>query len=514
MAITIFWVLFALAAFLPVAWVVYLFFAGLAFGAFNTLPGGFNLIPYAATAPLLAWRLLGERGAADRLGDALLNPRRFGLLSAFILYALVITATAPALFQGVPVIGLNNSLEVPLHYGLGNLTQAIYLVAGWLVAISLFVLIRMPGGPKILGQALLLGGAMAVVAGLADLLSVGTGLLAPVRTAKYAIIDTAEIGPLHRVIGFNTEASSYGGLTLFFATSLLFIRPSRFAGRLCRMLEPFLTIALFVLSFLSTSSSAYLGLAAALVLYGGSLAVQAATASHSLEGHGAAIKLLILLGCLWVAGLAIVFHPSMATQVLQVINQAVFQKAGTDSYIERMSWSRVSMAAMVHSGGYGVGLGSTRASSFPVAVVASAGVFGAALLLAYFARCLMAPLARGRGWRAGPDARDTLAHGWAQAIVGARLAWLACLVPAASVATTVDMSLNALFFAIMATAGLAITTAEGSDSDAACPAPGGRAARRKQRLVGQRIPRAAHAATRDLGNSRMQRVPNAAGRCL
>ena len=146
--------------------------------------------------------------------------------------------------------------------------------------------------------------------------------------------------------------------------------------------------------------------------------------------------------------------------------------------------------------------------------VASAGVFGAALLLAYFARCLMAPLARGRGWRAGPDARDTLAHGWAQAIVGARLAWLACLVPAASVATTVDMSLNALFFAIMATAGLAITTAEGSDSDAACPAPGGRAARRKQRLVGQRIPRAAHAATRDLGNSRMQRVPNAAGRCL
>ena len=79
MALAIFWFLFALAAILPVRFVVYLFFAGLAFGSFNTIPGGFNLTPYAATAPLLAARLLGGRGAGARLGDALLNPLRFGL---------------------------------------------------------------------------------------------------------------------------------------------------------------------------------------------------------------------------------------------------------------------------------------------------------------------------------------------------------------------------------------------------------------------------------------------------
>ena len=129
MAIAIFWFLFAVAAILPVRWVVYLFFVGLAFGSFNTLPGGFNLTPYAATAPLLAVRLLGERGAGIRLGDALLNPLRFGLLTGFVVYALIVTATAPALFPGVIIVGLNSNLETPLRYGMGNVSQAIYTVA-------------------------------------------------------------------------------------------------------------------------------------------------------------------------------------------------------------------------------------------------------------------------------------------------------------------------------------------------------------------------------------------------
>ena len=424
---------------------------------------------------------MGERGAGKLLGDALLNPLRFGVLSAFVFYALAITATAPGLFSGVTVVGLNSDVEMPLRYGLSNLTQAVYLVTAWLVAMSIYVLLRRPGGPAVLAQALLLGGAVTVVAGLADMLTVGSGVLSPLRTATYAIIATAEIGPLHRVIGFNTEASSYGAIALFFATSLLFIRPSRFAGPWCRRIEPGLTLALFVFCFLSTSSSAYLGLAAALLVYVANLVVRAATLSQSLAGHRATITLLALVACLWAVGLVVMFHPALVTPLKQVIDQAVFQKAGSDSYIERMSWSRVSLAALVHSGGYGVGLGATRASSFPVAVAACTGVFGSALLLVYFARCLLAPLGPGSAAEPmGERAADRLARHWRQAIVGARLAFLVCLVPAASVATTVDLSIDALFFAIMATAGTAMTALSGADPErSAMPAPSaGRAGRR------------------------------------
>lgn len=456
MALALFWILFVLAAILPVRWVVYLFFTGLAFGSFNTLPGGFNLTPYAATAPLLAARLLAGRGAERWLGDAMLNPLRFGGLTAFVLFALVVTATGPALFAGVITIGLNTNVETPLHYGMGNVSQSIYLVTAWLVALSLYVLVRRPGGPAILAQALLLGGATVVIAGMADLVTAGSNALAPLRTAKYAIITEADIAGMHRVIGFNTEASGYGAITLFFATSLLCIRPSRFAGPWCRRIEPALTLALFVFCFLSTSSAAYLGLAATVALYGCNLLVQAASVSRSLEGHRASLHLLLLLLSLWAAGLVVMFNPALSTPARHIIEEAVFQKAGSESYLERMSWSRVSMAALLQTGGYGLGLGSTRASSLAVAIVSSTGVFGTMLLAGFSARCLLAPLVVGGRRPASNDERacgEPEARLWRQAIVGARLAFVACLVPAASAATTVDLSLSALFFAIMACAG-------------------------------------------------------------
>ena len=455
MALAIFWILLALVAILPVRFVVYLFFVSLAFGSFSTIPGGINLTPYAVCAPLLAVRVLGRRGAGAALGDALLNPLRFGLLSGFVLYALIVTATAPGLFHGIIIIGLNTDLESPLHYGMGNLTQSIYLVTAWLVVVSLYVLIRTPGGPTILARGMLLGGASVVLAGVADMATAGSGVLAPLRTASYAMMPNADMDGMRRVIGLNTEASSYGGITLFFASSLLFMRPARFAGPLSQRIEPVLMLALFVLCFLSTSSSAYLGMAMVAVLLCGRLLAQATTASRSLEGHRATISLLLLAIVLCAVVVVAMFFPDMVRPAQHVIDQALFHKKGTDSYIQRLSWSRISMEALVHSGGYGVGLGSTRASSMAVAVASSAGVIGSLLLGGFIARCLLAPLGRSGG--RGEAGAQQEAQAWREMVIGARLAWLACLVPAASAATTVVLSTSAVFFVVMAGAGTAIT---------------------------------------------------------
>lgn len=449
MALALYWTLYVAALILPMRWSVYLFFAGLSLGTFNALPVGINLTPYAMAAPLMAAKILARarHTGGGNLADCMLNPLRFGLLTAFVLYALLVTAAAPGLFAGADTIGLNTSLQTGLRYGAGNLTQGIYLATAWLMAISLYVLTQDQAGRAILAQGVMVGGAMAVLAGIADMATAGSAVLAPLRTAQYALLTDAAMGGLRRVVGLSPEASSYGALTLFFATALLFMRPARQAGALCRLLELPLAGTLLLFCLLSTSSSALLGLAAALLLWWGRLVVRAATLSHRRDGHGAAVQLVVLVAILATAILVLAQKPGLLTPVWTMMREAVFHKVGTSSYMERATWSRVSLAGMMQTGGFGVGLGSTRASSWPVALLASTGLLGTALMTGFLIRCLTAALPA-----ASASLRTPAQQAWRDGVVGARLAWLACFVPAAGTATSVDFGFHALFFAVMISA--------------------------------------------------------------
>ena len=55
----------------------------------------------------------------------------------------------------------------------------------------------------------------------------------------------------------------------------------------------------------------------------------------------------------------------------------------------------------------------------------------------------------GRGLFARLPADDPA---WSRTLIGARLAWLVCFVPAASAASAIDMTYSSLFFAYMASA--------------------------------------------------------------
>src|SRR3546814_12830103 len=69
--------------------------------------------------------------------------RKLGLLSLFMLAAIVVTLFAPRLFVGtVEVIGLNTIAREMLRPTGTNISQLIYLCSSYVIAISLFLAMK------------------------------------------------------------------------------------------------------------------------------------------------------------------------------------------------------------------------------------------------------------------------------------------------------------------------------------------------------------------------------------
>jgi hypothetical protein len=93
-----------------------------------------------------------------------------------------------------------------------------------------------------------------------------------------------------------------------------------------------------------------------------------------------------------------------------MIDQTVFDKLSSDSGVERTRWNEQAMVNFADTDGLGAGVGSVRASSFPIAVLGNIGLPGAVtygifLLQLFFGR-------RGR-WQAPFPAACQGAARWA-----------------------------------------------------------------------------------------------------
>lgn len=442
--LVIFWALLALALVGPLRWTVYLFFMAQAFGAFNTIAGAITLTPVAVTAPVLVLRILLDalrRGDLAALMDGVLNWRRLGLLTGFVLVTLMATAASPALFAGASVIGLNTGQETGLAYSGTTLTQTIYLLASYATAVSIYMLMLAPRGRRLLAEGMLVGGATFIITGVLDMLPGSAGFLAPLRTATYSLLAGAPIGDLARVVGLSTEASAYGSGTLAYACFCLLLRPGEWLGGVWRGLGMVLGLILLGFTVLSTSSGAYLGMGVLALLWAVVLARGVLGAGHSANGGALALQAGgALVAVLVVAGV-LVFMPSVWDFVSHAIDTILLSKGSSSSYAERSNWNHVSLQGLMETYGFGLGAGATRASSWPVALVAGSGVLGAGLMVGFILRSLTG--------RTPPD--PTMAR----AVQGARGAWLVLAVPAAGVGTSIDFGFaNAVLFAVLAVAPL------------------------------------------------------------
>lgn len=366
--------------------------AALLVGATNIQPG------HLVLGFLLVSVLARPRDTAAMLA-ALSAPRPGFWLAALTVYGVLSAYFAPRLFAGMTnIIPLGSTAFAdtggtqPLGPVSSNLTQSIYLVGGLLCFAMTSAVASTERGFADVTAALFAYCVANLVFALIDLGTAATGtegLLEFIRNAQYTLHVDDRVGGMKRIVGSFTEASSFARSTLgvlgFTGTLWLCgIRP-RWSGLLAAA-----SIAALVLS---TSSTGLAGL----VVMAAVLTVTALSLFGRLPDNRPAVLLLVLLPVVALALLLfIAIIPSLSSTVADYVDLVVLGKFETSSGIERNSWNVIALQNIFDSFGLGVGLGTIRASSFAMALLASVGVPGALCYLAFLWGCL-----RSKGGRPG-----------------------------------------------------------------------------------------------------------------
>jgi hypothetical protein len=93
----------------------------------------------------------------------------------------------------------------------------------------------------------------------------------------------------------------------------------------------------------------------------------------------------LLIAAAAVAGLVLfmgilVTHEQLFDPVVRLVDTAILKKSTSGSGLERAYWNAKSLVAVVQTSGAGVGMGSSRASSWPIAVISQLGLVGSLLM--------------------------------------------------------------------------------------------------------------------------------------
>lgn len=361
--------------------------AALLIGAANIQPGHFFLA-FAFVSALSRPR---EAVAAIQ---AVSPPQPGFWLACLVLYGAVGGYVLPRILAGstfIFPIGASEYGEgfVPLGPVSGNLTQTVYLLAD----LVCFALVAGVASTRA-GFEAIAGGLVAYAVGnilfaLLDLATYITGtqdILNFMRNSQYILRFDEEISGLKRIVGSFPEASSFAASTLgalgFTGTMWVCGRRPVWTG--------ILALVSFILLILSTSTTGILAAPiAVMILY--------ATALHRCGVHpsariSAAVVLLAPLLIL-IAILIVLLDEKLSAIVRDYIDLLVLSKSTSQSGIERGSWNDAALQNFLDSWGFGVGLGTTRTSSFALAVLSHVGLPGVVLFLLF----VVSALARQRG---------------------------------------------------------------------------------------------------------------------
>lgn len=436
-----------------------------AMAAFN-LPGlggasiiGIDLAVATAFGLLLLW----PGGVPAMLGT--MRPWRPGLFLILLFgWAVVATAFLPRVFTGATEVyslsrtGNEDGIVIQLmRPGTGNVTQLFRLTLGVMAFFAAAAFWARRPDPTWALRGLMAATAVHVAMGLIDVLSFSLGqtwVMEPFRTANYAMAVEHRMAGLKRMVGGFPEASAFGDMALgLFGFWFRHWVGSRGGDGSARLSLLFLLASTFVL-LRSTSSSAYVGAAIFLVVMASAGLVRQRRASVSRRAAlmvGGVMALLPLALALGVAAYETV------EPVRAFLDRALFDKLGTDSGVERLSWNVQALRNFADSHGLGLGLGSVRSSSLVTAALATLGVIGAGLLLLFLAALLGQTARDGDGPRAG------------LLVSALQAGCLALLIRACLSGTSVVMD---LFFFTMA--GLAAGLAAGRVGDRHAPGAQGR----------------------------------------
>jgi hypothetical protein len=309
------------------------------------------------------------------------------VLLGLMIYAAAGSYILPRLFLGEATIfqvsrdtgHVDKTLLAPVTY---NVTQTVFFLAGAAAYFAISVLLlRRRGfdavkfgffGAALINSALGLIDLGGKLAGLGD-------LLGPLRTASYAMITEDVIGSFYRIAGGFPEASAFAGVTL-----MLLAFTAMYWRETGSVKAGLLSLVQAALLLLSTSSTAYVGFAV-LVAFWLLSSARLIVLEKSLAKRDLVLTVLGLAVLILVTAVMI-YDDDLLLPVKKLFETMVLNKATSQSAIERGTWNSSSLEALMTSGGLGIGLGSSRTSSWIVATLAHLGIPGAVMVatLVYF----------------------------------------------------------------------------------------------------------------------------------
>ncbi|WP_321928010.1 hypothetical protein [Paraburkholderia guartelaensis] len=353
--------------------------------------GGIGILPaqvFLAFFALRAFNLVGGKGLADAVAQGkpgfwLLCTCVWGVTGAILLPRLLSGATLV-----FPVDRSSQFIVLqPLGPVSGNLSQTIYCIADVIVYCSMFAFLQYRGVYRTLANAIFLLASLDVLAGVIDIVAHAAGLdvLSAIKTAQFADLTGQEMAGMVRISGTFSETSGFAAFTL---PIFVFCLNLWLVGYRPKLAGP-LSIATGCLLLLSTSGTAYVGLGAyQFVLLLSRPAVISRFAPVRKQ------RLCVISACAGLLGVlyVIVFLPGVVKVLSDFVDAAILSKAGSDSGVERMGWNSQGITNFFDTYGIGVGLGSIRASSFLVVLVASLGIVGVVCYGTFLGKTLLTPV--------------------------------------------------------------------------------------------------------------------------
>jgi hypothetical protein len=345
--------------------------------------GGQSISPAHVLLCFLVFRLFREPEVRWQAANAIAPGRPGFWLILTLLLSLLTAFFMPRLFEGqtfvVPVRATGAGL-VPLQPAASNATQSIYFIANAFCFVAMSGYAATRGGIKSLLNVVLVVATTNLVFAALDLLTYFTNttvIFSFIRNANYNLLAETELAGFKRIVGSFVEASSFGAITLgYFAFTL----------RLWLLdLYPRTTLVLWLLSLcatlFATSTTAYVGLASFLAFAYAQVLVRAMIRPLTPQMRFFLVGAPIVLS---IAIVAIALSDSYSQYAQNLLDTFFFSKLSSASGEERSAWNRQAIQTFFDTFGFGVGNGSGRASSFPVAALSSLGLFGAALFSMFF----------------------------------------------------------------------------------------------------------------------------------
>lgn len=347
--------------------------------------GGATVTPAVLFLPFLLACAIGERGVDGCLRQVTYPAPGFWL-ALLVVWGVLTAYFLPRVFAGEVMILANDRSAidlgialVPLHPVSTNLTQSGYALGSVCAFVAVRALLERRGMLDQFRNAVLLLATLNCLAGAINLAEFYLGLprlLDYVRTAGYVVFDSYEEAGLMRIQGTFAETSAFSAFTLpLFAFTL-----SLWLYKVRAAYSGVLALISLLLLLVSTSGTAYMGLAIYLSCLG-----------LGLTWRGLAVGRVPRLGALSLMGVlapliacsVVVFEPNLAERVADVFQLTVLNKMQSSSGIERSFWNQQAWSNFLDTYGVGVGLGSARASSYPLVLLSNIGIVGTLLFFVF-----------------------------------------------------------------------------------------------------------------------------------